>query len=113
MLGRLYLEASNDVEKEKDNQEAEDGFASLGITLNKAPEVEKVEDVAEYFYLWETSFDIFDIFKIAKNYFDENYQPASALLLRLIDGRNLPLEDALQQFHYIRCGYVNTIVPSP
>jgi hypothetical protein len=109
LLGRLYLEASNTTEKE--NQETEDAFASLGIVLDKALKVERDEE--EFFYLWETSFDIYEIFKIVKNYLDENYQPASALLLRLIDGRNLPLEDALKQFHYIRCGYINTIVPSP
>jgi len=83
----------------------------LGLDLSDEEEGDAILEDFEIFYLWETLFDYYEIFKIVKEYFDENYSPSPTILLRLIDGRNLPLEEALRNIHYIRCGYVNTILP--
>lgn len=58
------------------------------------------------FLLWNTKTDVFEIFNILRGYLDENGLLDTNLLLRLIDGRKLDLEQSLMDIPYIHSGYL-------
>ena len=69
------------------------------------PEIEE----KEIFYLWDTKQKVFEVFKVMRNYFLEGYQFDSAILLRLIDYKQLDLEEALLDLSFIRQGFVSKL----
>ena len=69
------------------------------------PETEEKET----FYLWDTKQKVFEVFKVMRNYFLEGYQFDSAILLRLIDYKQLDLEEALLDLSFIRQGFISKL----
>ena len=52
---------------------------------------------------------MFEVFKVMRNYFLEGYQFDSAILLRLIDYKQLDLEEALLDLSFIRQGFISKL----
>ena len=74
--------------------------------------MEDEEDVSSsidyiYFYLWETSLEVFNIYSIAVHYLDDKYNLPQSILLALIADAKLPLAESLYQITYINDGYLN------
>lgn len=70
------------------------------------------EDFAvEFFYLWDTNFDSFDIFRIIRPYIDSDGVPPQALLVALSAERNVKLQKILEDIPLILHGY-NKVISS-
>lgn len=63
----------------------------------------------EIFYLWDTKVKVFEVFKVLRSYFLEDYRFDSALLLKMIEHKGLDLEEALLDLSFIRQGFVNKL----
>lgn len=71
---------------------------------------EENEDI--FLYLWYSNKEIFDIYKILRNYINnENYSMDSAILLALIKDNDLPFTKTLTNIPYIHSGYLTVILP--
>jgi hypothetical protein len=65
----------------------------------------------EIFYLWETNEQIFEVYKIIRNYLNEYYGLPQNILLELIREEQLPLKDTLFKIPFIHSGFLDVIVP--
>lgn len=73
------------------------------------PDVQEVDEI-ETFYIWESSTPYLAIYKILVNYLSVDYAIDSAILLALIQDKNLPIERTLRLIPYIHSGYLDTIL---
>lgn len=94
----------------KEQEELTEAFGNL-LEFVEDPVVEQAPVVEEtkVFYLWDTKQKVFDVFKVMRNYFLEDYRFDSAILLRLIDYKHLDLEEALLDLSFIRQGFVSKL----
>jgi hypothetical protein len=84
-------------------------MAFLGETLAK-DEIEE-EDEEDFFFLHKDNEQIFEIYKIAKDYLGEYYKLPGEIILALIKEENLPLAENLKKIPLIHSGFVNIIMP--
>ena len=79
-----------------------------GLSFSEEP-----EDIVEpetIVYLWETSLDIFNIYKIAKDYMSETYILDSTILVELIKEKNHSMSEILKSIPYIHSGYIKVLI---
>lgn len=63
--------------------------------------------------MWECNIPYYEIFFILRDYLKEYYAIDTYVLIKLIQGRNLNLEEALTCVAAIHNAYVNKIAPDP
>ncbi len=74
---------------------------------------EEDEEDIEILYLWDCLADLFDLYRICKNYItNEFYTIDSAIILAIINDKKLPVTQTLEYFPYIHSGYVSMILPT-
>ena len=97
--------------EQQQNEEKEELQSVFGdfLEFEETEQEPEPENEIEIFYLWDIKEPIFNIFKILRNFFLDDYRFDSALMLRLIDNRNLALEDALLDLSYIRQGFMSKL----
>jgi hypothetical protein len=82
-------------------------FAFPGLNIEE-DEIE--EDIEINIFLFSDKQPIYEIYSVARLYLDENFVLNSAILLRLIDKKDLDIEQALMDIFYIHSGYVDVIL---
>lgn len=107
----MLLASQEKVVEQQQNEEKEELQSVFGdfLEFEETEQAPEPEEEAEIFYLWDIKEPIFSIFKILRNFFLDDYRFDSALMLRLIDNRNLDLEDALLDLSYIRQGFMSKL----
>ena len=107
----MLLASQEKIVEQQQNEEKEELQSVFGdfLEFEETSQELEPEDEVETFYLWDTKAPIFSIFKILRNFFLDDYRFDSALMLRLIDNRNLDLEDALLDLSYIRQGFMSKL----
>ena len=73
-------------------------------------DVPVVEVEEKAVYLWETSFKLYEIHRILRNYMNEYYSLDTAILLRLIDAKHMDVEDTLFKLPYLHSGYTEILI---
>jgi hypothetical protein len=77
----------------------------------KVEEDEEVEEDTEIcIFLFSDKKEIYEIYGTARLYLDENLSLSPALVLRLLDKRNIDIETGLKDVFYIHSGYVSVIL---
>jgi hypothetical protein len=105
------LSYSKDSGKRKDAEEDE-ALAEL-FQEEELPKEVIEEDIEEsiVLFLWEEHFELYKMFRLLSAYFLENYRVDTALLLRLVDAKALPLEETLYNISYMHSSYLEVITP--
>ena len=87
-------------------------------TLSSIPGLRVEEDTAEeetdtivYFYLWNSNEAIYSIYKLLRNFLKENYSIDSAIMLKLIEDKEMDLQVTLFGLPYLHSGYISTVFP--
>lgn len=73
---------------------------------------EEDEEDAVYFHLFDTNKDIYDIYKVARN-FRVEYTLCENILLRLIEEKGLVFSDALQKVAFLDGAYLDMVIEKP
>lgn len=60
-------------------------------------------------YLWDISEDIFDVYKICKDYIDENYSLNTTVVVELIKDGQYNMTYMLKSIPYIHSGYTKVL----
>ena len=63
-------------------------------------------------YIWDTNADVFNIYKIARQFMNELYILDSNILLALIKEKGCSIEQTLAKIPYMHQAYVEQITPS-
>ena len=87
-----------------------ESFAEAFPGLYKNTEEVIEEDTIEVINLWYSSESIFRIYKIVRNYLNENYGIDSMILIELIKANKLDMEDMLFKIPYLHSGYISVLL---
>ena len=108
-IGKAVLLSQQENKKENSKKQVEDlSFAFPGLSVEQE-EIEE-EDTEICIFLFADKEPIYQIYSIARLYLDENYSLDSAILLRLIDKKDLDIEQALLDIFLMHSGYVDVIL---
>lgn len=80
-------------------------------TLDEEEELHQDESPVEFFYLWDTKKEIFNLFLTVRHYLSDHNRLNPALIITLCEKRNLDVEEALADLPFILDGYLNTLYP--
>jgi hypothetical protein len=83
-------------------------FAFPGLKIEE--DVVEEEDMEICIFLFSDKIEIYNIYLIARLYLDENFGLDSAIVLRLLDKKNIDIEEGLRDIFYIHSGYVGVII---
>ena len=72
-------------------------------------DVPEEEDEVVELFLWESNIEVFDVYKILRNYLTEYYGIDSAILLALIQDKKAELSTTLEKIPYIHSGYISVV----
>jgi hypothetical protein len=103
------LRDKTDIQSKK--KETQDFFAAFSHQIKKERITQEEDKVIEI-ELWESNIPYFDLFYILRDYLKEYYAIDTYVLIKLIDGRGLNLEEALTCVAAIHNAYVNKIAPT-
>ncbi len=101
------------MQEKEDDAALEELYSEAGDVRSidtKEEEIEKGDSEDEIpLFLWEQNNTVYEMFRLLSSYFGEGYSVDSAILLKLIEKKELDLEQTLYDIAYIRSGYIEVV----
>lgn len=107
MLGQVTLQLR---EKPDTSKNMDDFLAAFATPAAIQQQEEQMETVV--IELWDSNRDIFEIYRLLQNFFGEYYTLSDILLIKLVEKRNMDIEEALYYIPYIHSTYVQIVLPT-